>query len=56
MTQVFHLLLDFAEIKSSWNYKIRNIVRITKGSDNQDPDNRGSTVHVKSNYIATCSH
>ena len=27
-----------------WGFKIQNSVRITKGSDNRDSDNRGSTV------------
>ena len=29
-----------------WNFKIRNNVWITKGSDNADSDNRGSTVSL----------
>ena len=40
ITQVFHLLLGFAEIQSSLGIlKFQNSVRITKGSDNGDSDN-----------------
>ena len=45
ITQAFHLLLGFAENQAIyWDSKIRNSVRITKGSDNRDSDNRGFTV------------
>ena len=45
ITQAFHLLLGFAENQTIfWNYKIRNDVWITEGSDNGDLDNRGPTV------------
>ena len=45
ITQVFHVLLGFAENQVIyWDFKIRNSVRITEGSDNRDLDNRGSTV------------
>ena len=45
ITQAFHLLLGFAENQSVfWDFKIRNSVRITEGSDNGDSDNRGPTV------------
>ena len=47
ITQAFHLLLGFAENQAIyWDFKIRNSVRITEGSDNRDSDNRGSTVHI----------
>ena len=43
--QAFHLLLGFAENQGVfWDFKIQNSVRITKGSDNGDSDNQGSTV------------
>ena len=45
ITQPFHLLLGFAENQAIyWDFKIRNSVQITEGSDNRDSDNRGSTV------------
>ena len=45
ITQVFHLLLGFAENQIVfWDFKIRNSVQITEGSDNGDSDNRDSTV------------
>ena len=45
ITQAFHLLLGFAEHQPVfWDFKIRNSVRITEGSDNGDSDNRGPTV------------
>ena len=45
ITQAFHLLLGFAENQGVfWDFKIQNSVRITKGSDNGDSDNPGSTV------------
>ena len=50
ITQTFLLLLGFAENQTVfWDFKIRNSVRITEGSDNGDLDNRGSTVHI--NYV-----
>ena len=54
ITQAFHLLLGFAEIQAVfWDFKIRNSVRITKGSDNGDSDNRGPTVysHIREGII-----
>ena len=44
ITQTFHLLLGFAAV--FWDFKIRNSIRITEGSDNGDSDNRGPTVHT----------
>ena len=45
ITQAFHLLLGFAENQAIyWDFKMRKSVRITKGSDNRDSDNRGPTV------------
>ena len=44
ITQAFHLLLGFAENQIMWDFKIRNSVWITKGSDNGDLNNRGPTV------------
>ena len=45
ITQTFHLLLGFVENQTVfWDFKIRNSVRITEGSDNGDLDNRGPTV------------
>ena len=46
ITQAFHLLLGFAENQVIYLdfKKIRTSVWITKGSDNRDSDNRGSTV------------
>ena len=46
ITQTFHLLLGFVENQTVfWDFKIRNSVRITEGSDNGDSDNnRGPTV------------
>ena len=45
--QVFHLILGFAENQTVfWDFKIRNSVRITEGSDNWDSDNRGPTVLI----------
>ena len=50
ITQVFHLLLGFAENQIVlWDFKIQNSIQITEGSDNRDSDNRGST--VRSMYI-----
>ena len=46
ITQAFHLLLGFVENQTVfWDFKIRNSVRITEGSDNGDSDNRGLTVY-----------
>ena len=46
--QAFHLLLGFVENQTVfWDFKIRNSVRITEGSDNGDSDNRGSTVYIR---------
>ena len=45
ITQVFHLLLGFVENQIVfWDFKIRNSIRITEGSDNGDLDNWGTTV------------
>ena len=44
ITQAFHLLLGFAENQIMWDFKIRNSVWITKGSDDGDSNNRGLTV------------
>ena len=47
ITQAFHLLLGFAENQSIfWDFKIRNGVQITEGSDNGDLDNQGPTVYI----------
>ena len=47
ITQAFHLLLDFAENQTVfWDFKIRNSVRITEGSDNGD--NQRPTVYCLS--------
>ena len=47
ITQAFHLFLSFAENQGVFsNFKIQNSIRITKGSDNGDSDNRGSTVYI----------
>ena len=47
ITQAFHLLLDFAENQIIFrDFKVRNSVQITEGSDNGDSDNRGSTTPV----------
>ena len=47
ITQTFHLLLGFAEKQIVfWDFKIKNSVWITEGSDNEDWDNQGSTVHM----------
>ena len=47
ITQVFHLLLGFAENQTIfWDFKIQNSVQITEGSDNGDSDNRGPTVYI----------
>ena len=51
ITQVFHLLLGFTENQAIyWDFKIRNSIRITEGSDNRDSDNRGSTVQCFAMY------
>ena len=38
------MLCDYAENQIIWDFKIRNSVRITKGSDNGDSNNQGPTV------------
>ena len=43
ITQAFHLLLGFAENQRILKFES---VRITKGSDNGDLDNRGPTVYA----------
>ena len=49
--QAFYLLLGYEENQGIfWDFKIKNGVRITEGSDNGDSDNgdsdnQGSTVH-----------
>ena len=49
--QAFHLSLGFAENSIvSWYFKIQYSVRITKGSDNGDSDNRSSIVY----HIVSC--
>ena len=46
ITQVFHLLLGFAENQIVfWDFKTWDSVRITKGSGNGDSDNQGSSVY-----------
>ena len=51
ITQKFHLLLGFAENQTVfWDFKIRNSVWITEGSDN-----RGPTILAK-HYKVQCSH
>ena len=45
ITQAFYLLLGSGENQTVfWDFKIRNSVRITEGSDNGDSDNRSPTV------------
>ena len=40
ITQTFHLLLGFAENQIVfWDFKIKNSIQITEGSDNGDSDN-----------------
>ena len=47
ITQTFHLLLGFVENQTVfWDFKIRNSVWITEGSDNGDSDNRGPTEYI----------
>ena len=46
ITRALHLLLVLQKIKLSWDFKIRNSVQITEGSDNVDSDNRGPTVYI----------
>ena len=47
ITQAFHLIPGFVENQTVfWNFKIRNSVRITEGSDNGDSDNRGPTIYI----------
>ena len=44
--QAFYLLLGYEENQGIfWDFKIKNGVRITEGSDNGDLDNQGSTIH-----------
>ena len=53
--QALHLLLSFAENQGVlWDFKIQNSVRITKGLDNGDPDNRDPTVYTYVHYILHC--
>ena len=48
ITQAFHLLFGFAENQAIyWDFKIRNSIRISEGSDNRDSNNRTSTVSNK---------
>ena len=48
ITQVFHLLLGFVENQTVfWDFKIRNSVQITEGSDNGDSNNRGPIVYIR---------
>ena len=52
ITQAFHLLLGFIENQTVfWNFKIRNSVRITEGSDN-----RGPTVPMNTGNKINCVH
>ena len=52
ITQTFHLLLGFTENQIVfWDFKIRNSVRITEGSNNGNSDNRGPTVLIQCSYI-----
>ena len=58
ITQAFQLLLGFVENQTVfWDFKIRNSVQITEGSDNGDSDNRGPTVlkfaHIDFPYLVT---
>ena len=54
ITQTFHLILGFVENQTVfWDFKIRNSVQITEGSDNGDSDNRGPTVFT---MILTCNY
>ena len=47
ITQALHLLLGFAENQIVfWDFKIRNSIWITEGSDNGDSDNQGPTVYI----------
>ena len=46
------MLLSFVENQTVlWDFKIRNSIRITEGSDNGDSDNRGPTVISENNII-----
>ena len=57
ITQKFHLLLDFAKNQGVFLYfKIRNSVWITKGSDNGDSGNRGSTVYIYIYNVSRDTH
>ena len=41
-----HYVLGFTENQTIfWDFKIRNGIQITEGSDNGDSDNRGPTVY-----------
>ena len=52
ITQVFHLLLGFAENQTVfWDFKTRNSFWITEGSDNGDSGNWGLTVCI---YVCVC--
>ena len=54
ITQEFHLLLGFVENQTVfWDFKIRNSVRITEGSDNGDSDNRGPTVYSRAIHVTS---
>ena len=54
ITQAFH---GFAEKQTVfWDFKIRNSVRITKGSDNGDSDNQGPTVLICEQPAASSIH
>ena len=45
ITQAFYWLLAFVENQTVfWDFKIRNIVWITEGSDNGDSDDQGPTI------------
>ena len=47
ITKAFHLLIGFADNQTVfWDFKIRNSIRITKGSDNGDSHKRGPTVYI----------
>ena len=51
------LLFGFAENQIFiWVFKIRNSFQITKGSDNGDLDNRGSTVVTIHDHMFAVAH
>ena len=57
ITQAFHLLLGYAENQTIfWDFKIRNGVWISEGSDNGDSDNRGPTVHTRDHTCIQVTH